>query len=86
MPTVSRFYGVTISMYYGDHAPPHFHARYAEYRAKVAIEPLNVTEGALPRRAESLVLEWAALRRAELHANWQRTQDGVPLEQIAPLD
>jgi hypothetical protein len=86
MPTVSRFYGIVISIYYGDHAPPHFHARYAEYRSKVAINTLVITEGGLPHRAESLVLEWAALRRTELYENWQRAQDGLPLEPIAPLD
>ncbi len=28
MPEVSRFFGIVIMMYYNDHAPPHFHARY----------------------------------------------------------
>jgi hypothetical protein len=29
MPELSRFYGIVIKMYFGDHAPPHFHAEYA---------------------------------------------------------
>jgi len=33
MPEISRFFGITIKMFYGDHAPPHFHAEYAEYKA-----------------------------------------------------
>ena len=86
MPTISRFFGVVISMYHDDHSPPHFHVKYAEYRAKVAIETLEIEEGHLPRRAWALVLEWAALHRAELVADWQRARDGVPLEQIEPLD
>ncbi|MCB0187951.1 MAG: DUF4160 domain-containing protein [Caldilineaceae bacterium] len=28
MPEVSRFFGVTIRMYFDDHPPPHFHAFY----------------------------------------------------------
>lgn len=28
MPEISRFYGIVIAMYYNDHDPPHFHARY----------------------------------------------------------
>jgi hypothetical protein len=33
MPEVSRFYGIVIRIYYGDHPPPHFHAVYqAELR------------------------------------------------------
>jgi len=31
MPRISRFFGITIAMFYNDHAPPHFHAFYAEY-------------------------------------------------------
>lgn len=25
MPTISVFYGILIQMFWGDHAPPHFH-------------------------------------------------------------
>ena len=28
MPAISNFFGITIRMYYDDHAPPHFHAEY----------------------------------------------------------
>jgi hypothetical protein len=34
---ISEFLGIVISMYYNDHAPPHFHARYAEHEAQVEI-------------------------------------------------
>src|SRR4029077_4688113 len=33
MPRISRFYGIAIAMYYNDHAPPHFHVKYAEHEA-----------------------------------------------------
>ena len=32
MPTISSFYGILIQMFWGDHAPPHFHALYFEHR------------------------------------------------------
>ncbi len=44
VPVISRFYGVTIMMYWEDHAPPHFHAKYNEYEIIVEIES-GVVEG-----------------------------------------
>src|SRR4051794_8387082 len=29
LPRISEFYGIVVEMYFADHAPPHFHARYA---------------------------------------------------------
>jgi len=40
MPTISSFYGIIIQMYWNDHAPPHFHAIYGEYKATINIEEL----------------------------------------------
>ena len=45
-------------MFFNDHAPPHFHARYGEFEATVDIETQGVIQGELPRRAFSLVQEW----------------------------
>lgn len=42
-------------MYFADHAPPHFHARYAEHEALIAIESGAVIAGSLPRRAQGFV-------------------------------
>src|SRR3954447_25448057 len=30
VPRISEFYGIVIEMYYADHPPPHFHARYGD--------------------------------------------------------
>ena len=73
-------------MYYNDHAPPHFHVKYAKHRAEVSIETLEVIEGALHRRALALVLEWAALHREELRANWSAARRGEPLSPVKPLE
>jgi hypothetical protein len=64
MPRISEFYGI-ITMYYNDHAPPHLHARYAEYRAEYTIADSTLLAGALPRRAETLVLDWIAIHSKE---------------------
>jgi hypothetical protein len=48
MPTVSTFYGILIKMFFNDHAPPHSHAEYAEFKATVDIRNLRVLEGELP--------------------------------------
>lgn len=85
MPEISRFYGIVIKMYFGDHAPPHFHAEYAEHEARVAIENLAVISGGLPPRAMGLVVEWATLHRHELQNLWERARKLEPLGRIAPL-
>lgn len=38
MPEVSRFYGIVVTLNYDDHAPPHFHARYASQAAAIAFD------------------------------------------------
>lgn len=86
MPAICRFFGIVVTMNYNDHAPPHFHVKYAEHRACMEIESLQISEGSLPRRAYVLVNEWAVLHRDELRENWQRARDGFPLLPILPLD
>lgn len=86
MPEISRFFGIVITMYFNDHAPPHFHAKYQEHEAQVRIESLEVLRGTLPRRALALVLECAALHRAELRGNWDKARQGMSPDPIDPLD
>ena len=85
MPTLSRFYGIVVGMYYDDHAPPHFHARYAEWQVSIEIRALEVLAGSMPRRAMALVCEWARSHRQELEDSWRRAQAGLPLRPIEPL-
>jgi hypothetical protein len=86
MPEVSRFYGIVIRMYYNDHAPPHFHVFYKNGEAVLRIDTLEVSRGHLPRRALSLVTEWALAHRDELRQNWDRADRGEPIMVIAPLE
>jgi hypothetical protein len=85
MPTISEFYGLIIRMYWNDHAPPHFHARYGEFEAHYSISSLEVLRGGLPRRAHALVLEWAAMHRAELMEDWQLCESRQMPKRIEPL-
>jgi hypothetical protein len=86
VPRISQFFGITIVMYFNDHAPPHFHAIYGGAEMALSIDTLGVLWGTLPRRAQALVLEWAVLHRAELRENWGRARQGTALRQIAPLE
>lgn len=86
MPTLSRFFGIIVTMNWDDHQPPHFHARYSEHEAVVRLDTLEVEAGYLPRRVLGLVLEWAAEHREELWTNWERVQSRQPIQPIAPLE
>jgi hypothetical protein len=68
----------------GAHTRPHFHARYAGQAASVDFAGA-VIAGALPPRALALVVEWTALHRNELLANWDRARREEPLEPIDAL-
>ena len=85
MPTISRFYGVVIAMFFDDHGYPHFHARRAEGQAKVRIDILEVIESTMPRRQMRFVLAWAELHQDELRENWRRAREGETLLEIEPL-
>jgi Domain of unknown function (DUF4160) len=75
LPEISRFLGIVIAMFYNDHEPPHFHVRYGERRAIVAIDTLVLLD-----------MERAALHKTELTENWSRARRQVPLDAVAPLE
>jgi len=86
VPRISTFYGIAIYMYYRDHVPPHFHAIYGESEVTVAIETVEVLEGRMPRRARSLVTEWAVAHRDDLRHAWDLARASQPLPMIAGLE
>ena len=85
MPEISRFFGIIIAIYYDDHAPAHFHAKYGEYEATVRVADGEFS-GNFPRRAKGLVVEWMGLHKHELLDNWRRAEAHLPLRRIAPLE
>jgi hypothetical protein len=85
MPEIARFFGIVVAIYYKEHNPPHFHAKYGDQAAVFSIADLALIEGQLPKRVISLVLEWAFEHRDELMEDWRLAQANKPLRRIEPL-
>jgi hypothetical protein len=84
VPTISRFHGITIQMYWKDHPYPHFHAFAAGREAKVRIDKIEVLESTLTRRQIRMVCKWAAAHQPELEKNWLRARTRAKLIPIEP--
>lgn len=84
MPIIAKFYGLIVKMYFqqAEHNPPHFHVVYGEYTGVFDIGTLQMIEGDLPAKAQSLIREWAKQHQEELLAIWN-TQKFV---KIPPLE
>lgn len=84
MPEISKFYGITIKMYFlaSEHNPPHIHAIYNKDIAVIDIQTLEVIEGKIPKRALKLVKEWILIHKNEIKEIW-RTQQ---FKRIEPLN
>lgn len=85
MPIISKFLGIVIAMFWDDHSPPHFHARYGEFEITVNIFD-GVVEGKFPKRALRLVLEWYELHKEELREDWELCRKGENPKPIKPLE
>ena len=66
MPTLARFYGIIMRMYFlgSEHNPPHVHAIYGEDTAAFDIRTGEMIEGGMPSRAAGMIREWIAGRRS----------------------
>lgn len=80
MPILSKFYGITIRMYFqqSEHNPPHIHALYGDDIAAVEIQTGDILEGKLPPKALSMVREWTELHKNDLLQIW-KTQEFIKL-------
>jgi hypothetical protein len=65
--------------------PPHFDAFYAGHEVEVGIDPVDVLEGGLSRRAIGMVLEWVAAHQQELKENWRFLNAEQLPNRIEPL-
>lgn len=83
MPTLARFYGIVIRMYFlgAEHNPPHIHAIYGEDTAAFDIRSGEIMDGYLPGRAAGMVREWISLNREDLIAMWE-TQEFKKLDAL----
>ncbi|MFH0802705.1 MAG: DUF4160 domain-containing protein [bacterium] len=85
MPEICRFYGIIISLFYDEHNPPHFHARYGGEKVAIEIQSLRILEGRIPGRALGLVIEWALQHQKELIEGWEMAENNRLPKKIAPL-
>jgi precorrin-6B methylase 2 len=85
MPIISRFFGIVVYMYWRDHCPPHFHAKYQDDEIVVDIESGQVS-GRISVRALRLIEEWRLLHVEELRKNWQLAEQNKELFRIEPLE
>jgi hypothetical protein len=85
MPEISRFFGISIKMFFGDHLPPLFHAEYGEFKAQVNIQSLVIIAGDLPPRVLGMVVEWGSQHKGELKELWELASKNEPLHRIDPL-
>jgi hypothetical protein len=86
MPEVCRFYGIIIMMFYKDHTPPHFHAKYGNFTAYFDIKTGEIIDGEMPRRATRLIQDWSELNKEKLLLNWIESQkDNPQFIEIEPL-
>lgn len=72
-------------MNWGDHNPPHFHARYGNYEVSITLDNL-IVKGEFPRRGLLHLLEWAQAHQDELKANWELIRQGKSPLPIQPLE
>lgn len=71
MPTVRRFSRSRIAMYFGDHAPPHFHViTRNDEEVQAEIETLAIIKGEADPRDTAEAFEWAESNKEELRARW----------------
>ncbi len=83
MPEITRFYGIVIKIFLTkDHNPPHFHAVYGEYNGSFEIETLDMIEGDLPKKAQSMIKEWGLKYRSEIMEMW----NSKTLKKLPPLE
>jgi len=84
MPIISRFFGIIVFMFWREHQPPHFHAKYGDDEVIIEIQTGKVTGNILPR-VLNMVHEWRELHKDELMADWKLAEENKPLKRIKPL-
>lgn len=85
MPVISRFFGIVVYIFWRDHAPPHFHAKYQDNEVTINIETGEVT-GQMSRRALRMLEEWREKHKNELLEDWHLAETKRSLKRIEPLE
>jgi Domain of unknown function (DUF4160) len=77
MPTVATIDGIKIQFYWDEHPPSHFHAEYAEYRAQIEIDSLQIMKGHIPAPQYRKVAAWAKSRKSDLLRAWIQCRSDI---------
>ena len=88
MPSVSRFLGIVIKMYFDEgeqHHLPHLHAEYAGDEAVFNIDTGEKIAGKFPPKQTLFVQTWVLLHQEELMENWKLVSADKPIIKIKPL-
>ncbi|MFW5837147.1 MAG: DUF4160 domain-containing protein [Desulfovibrionaceae bacterium] len=76
MPTLMTIGKVKVRVYAGEHGRPHFHLVGVDSAAVVAIESLEVLEGALDRTLQE-AFRWASENIDVIRSQWDRLNGGL---------
>ncbi|MDR2065095.1 MAG: DUF4160 domain-containing protein [Prevotellaceae bacterium] len=88
MAILSMFYGLIVSMFYGDNRQyklPHIHVKYQEEEAVFSIPEGELPAGSLPPKKEQILKAWIILYEEELMANWELAINAQNIFRIEPL-
>lgn len=88
MPTISFFYGITITMHCFDnerHDLPYVQACFQNHNAVFSIFDGALLNGEIPLSKSRLVQAWIEIRREDLLMNWELASNGKALFMIEPL-
>ena len=86
MREIARFLGMFVYFCDEKDSTAHFHVRYNEHRAVIAMDELKIIAGALPPRVTDLAVEWAMANAGLIHQGWDAWQkDQTILPRIPPL-
>jgi hypothetical protein len=72
-------------MFWRDHSPPHFHAKYGDEEVTVEITT-GVVNGSISNRALKMIQEWRELHIDELMQEWALAETRKALFSIKGLD
>ena len=72
-------------MFWREHAPPHFHAKYGDDEIVVEIKTGNIT-GSMPKRAIRMIEEWRQIYKTGILEDWKLAEQKKALFPIKPLE
>ena len=85
MPIICKYFGITIYMYWKDHSPPHFHAKYGDEEIEIEVGNGNI-KGNMSNRAIRMIQEWRELHKDDLLKDWELAEQKKALFPIKPLE